>query len=65
MRFRAERDGVTLEEIYAATAAGHPAGRLGDPAEFGDICAFLCSAQAGYLTGQNILFDGGNYRGLL
>lgn len=36
-----------------------PAGRLGDPAEFGDACAFLCSASAGYITGQSLLIDGG------
>lgn len=36
-----------------------PARRFGDPAEFGDTCAFLCSASAGYITGQNILIDGG------
>lgn len=39
------------------------AGRVGDPAELGALCAFLCSAQAGYLTGQNILIDGGLYPG--
>ncbi|MCZ6763979.1 MAG: SDR family oxidoreductase, partial [Alphaproteobacteria bacterium] len=38
-----------------------PAGRFGDPAEFGDTCAFLCGTQAGYITGQNILIDGGRY----
>jgi len=43
--------------------AGIPAGRFGDPAEFGALCAFLCSAQAGYLTGQNILIDGGAFPG--
>lgn len=42
-------------EIIAAI----PAKRLGDPAEFGDACAFLCSASAGYIIGQNILIDGG------
>jgi 3-oxoacyl-[acyl-carrier protein] reductase len=42
-----------------------PAGRIGDPAEFGEACAFLCSAQAGYITGQNILIDGGAYPGTL
>jgi 3-oxoacyl-[acyl-carrier protein] reductase len=40
-----------------------PASRFGDPDEFGQLCAYLCSAQAGYLTGQNILIDGGAYRG--
>ena len=42
-----------------ATAAG----RFGDPREFGAICAFLCSVQAGYIAGQNILVDGGAYPG--
>jgi 3-oxoacyl-[acyl-carrier protein] reductase len=40
-----------------------PAGRLGDPAEFGDACAYLCSAQASFITGQNFLIDGGAYPG--
>jgi 3-oxoacyl-[acyl-carrier protein] reductase len=40
-----------------------PAGRFGTPEEFGAICAFLCSVQAGYITGQNILPDGGLYPG--
>ena len=40
-----------------------PAGRFGTPDEFGAACAFLCSAQAGYLTGQNLLIDGGAYPG--
>jgi 3-oxoacyl-[acyl-carrier protein] reductase len=38
---------------------------MGGPAEFGDCCAWLCSAQAGYLTGQNVLIDGGLYPGTL
>ena len=42
-----------------------PARRFGDPAEFGEMCAFLCGARAGFITGQNILLDGGEYRGLL
>ena len=41
----------------------NPAGRFGDPHEFGEVCAFLCSVQAGYITGQNILMDGGAYPG--
>jgi 3-oxoacyl-[acyl-carrier protein] reductase len=40
-----------------------PAGRPGDPDEFGAICAFLCSQQAAYITAQNILMDGGVYPG--
>jgi len=43
--------------------AEHPAGRFGDPQEFGQLCAYLCSAQAGYITGQNLLIDGGKYSG--
>jgi 3-oxoacyl-[acyl-carrier protein] reductase len=42
-----------------------PAGRFGDPAEFGDLCAFVCSAQAGFITGHNFLIDGGTYPGTL
>ena len=41
------------------------AGRLGRPDEFGDACAFLCSAQAGFISGQNLQLDGGSYEGLL
>jgi 3-oxoacyl-[acyl-carrier protein] reductase len=40
-----------------------PAGRFGDPTEFGQVCAFICSTQASYLVGQNILLDGGAYPG--
>ena len=47
----------------AERAAANPAGRFGDAAEFGDACAYLCSAQAGYITGQNFLLDGGAYQG--
>lgn len=46
-------------QFYAAQCAG----RIGDPAEFGATCAFLCSAHAGYISGQNILLDGGQYPG--
>jgi 3-oxoacyl-[acyl-carrier protein] reductase len=42
-----------------------PAQRFGDPAEFGALCAFLCSRHAGYITGQNLLLDGGQFPGLL
>ena len=43
--------------------ASIPAKRLGDPAEFGAACAFLCSTQAGFITGQNLLVDGGAFPG--
>ncbi len=57
--------GVTLEEAYREIAGTIAAGRLGRPEEIGDTCAFLCSAQAGYLSGQNIQLDGGSYEGLV
>jgi 3-oxoacyl-[acyl-carrier protein] reductase len=56
--------GVTLDEAYADIAATIAAGRLGRPEEFGDACAFLCSAQAGFISGQSISLDGGSYGGL-
>ena len=55
----AKRAGITIDKIEASVAAEIPAKRLGTPEEFGQICAFLCSAHAGYITGQNILVDGG------
>lgn len=59
----AETKKQTVEEAAAARKAIIPARRFGDPAEFGAACAFLCSAQAGYITGQNLLIDGGNFPG--
>jgi 3-oxoacyl-[acyl-carrier protein] reductase len=59
----AKNAGVTEEEAKAQRLKSIPAGRLGDPAEFGDACAYLCSAQASYVTGQNFLIDGGAYPG--
>lgn len=56
---------ITVEEAYAHMAKSIAAGRLGTPEEFGDACAFLCSAQAGYISGQNIQLDGGSYAGLM
>ncbi len=52
-----------IEEEYAAGAKAHPAGRFGTAEEFGMMCAFLCSVHAGYMTGQNVLMDGGQYPG--
>ena len=52
---------VSEAENRARLAADIPAGRLGTAEEFGQICAFLCSVHAGYLTGQNIPVDGGLY----
>ena len=59
----AEQQGQSVEQIAADRMAKIPARRFGDPAEFGAACAFLCSAQAGYITGQNLLIDGGNFPG--
>ncbi|MFO1216782.1 MAG: SDR family oxidoreductase [Burkholderiaceae bacterium] len=59
----AAKTGKSVEELKEARKATVPAGRYGTPEEFGQICAFVCSAQAGYLTGQNILLDGGAYPG--
>lgn len=55
--------GKSLEETYAARRLQIPAKRFGNPAEFGAVCAFLCSAHASYMTGQNVLLDGGNFPG--
>jgi len=60
---RAAKSGKSFEEEYAAGAKAHPAGRFGTGEEFGMMCAFLCSVHAGYMTGQNILMDGGQYPG--
>ncbi len=49
-------------EVAAERAALVPAGRFGTPEEFGQVCAFLCSVHAGYITGQSLLLDGGLYR---
>ena len=61
----AGRSGQPPEDFAEAARARIPARRFGTPEEFGAVCAFLCSAQAGYLTGQNILIDGGTFPGLL
>lgn len=59
----AAKRGVTFEQQIAERVKSIPAGRLGAPAELGDACAYLCSAQAGFITGQNLLLDGGAYPG--
>lgn len=56
--------GITLEEAYAEMAATIAAGRLGRPEEVGDACAFLCGAQAGFISGQSLHLDGGSYAGV-
>jgi len=59
--FAAEKAGTTVEDQAARQAAEIPAGRFGTAEEFGSTCAFLCSSHAGYITGQNIVLDGGLY----
>jgi 3-oxoacyl-[acyl-carrier protein] reductase len=61
--FNAQRQGKTVDAVRQALEKTIPAGRFGTPEEFGEACAFLCSAQASYLTGQNLLIDGGIYPG--
>ena len=55
--------GVSAEFAAEERRKQIPAGRFGEPEEFGEACAYLCSAQAGYITGQNFLIDGGSYPG--
>jgi 3-oxoacyl-[acyl-carrier protein] reductase len=57
--------GIDRTQARARIAATIPAGRMGTPEEFGAACAFLCGAQAGYITGQNLQLDGGAYAGLV
>jgi len=59
----AKMQGKPLEEVRLARMKGVPAGRFGTIEEFGALCAFVCSAQASYITGQNFLIDGGSYPG--
>ena len=59
----AQKSGQSVDVVRAQQAAQIPARRFGTAAEFGAVCAFLCSQQAAYLTGQNILLDGGAYPG--
>jgi 3-oxoacyl-[acyl-carrier protein] reductase len=62
---RAKLGGVSIGRAYDEMRASIAAGRLGRPDEVGDACAFLCSAQAGFISGQNLQLDGGSYAGLL
>jgi len=61
----AEQQGRSFDAIWKEREAQNPARRFGDPAEFGSACAFLCSTHASYITGQNLLIDGGAYPGTL
>jgi 3-oxoacyl-[acyl-carrier protein] reductase len=68
-RFLAERmmklEKISYEEARARIVDSIAAKRFGRPEEFGDACAFLCSDQAGFISGQNLQLDGGSYKGLI
>jgi len=61
----AAASGRSVDEERAAQIASGPARRMGRVEEFGAVCAFYCSAHAGYITGQNVLLDGGRFPGVL
>ncbi len=63
MQGAAEKSGRSVDELWAQRRDTVPARRFGSPEEFGAFCAFVCSVHAGYLTGQNLLIDGGVYPG--
>lgn len=61
MAVAAEKAGISTEQMIDQRRNSNPAGRFGEADEFGDACAYLCSAQAGFVTGQNFLMDGGAF----
>jgi 3-oxoacyl-[acyl-carrier protein] reductase len=63
MQHVSKTTGRSYDEVVAERRSSNPAGRFGTAEEFGHACAFLCSAHAGYITGQNLLLDGGHYPG--
>jgi 3-oxoacyl-[acyl-carrier protein] reductase len=65
VRTVAEAQGKPFDEVWQTRMESNPAGRFGDPAEFGAACAFLCGTSAGFITGQNLLLDGGAFPGTL
>ena len=60
LQVQANNAGVSFNELLATRSEANPAGRIGIPYEFGEACAFLCGANAGFMTGQNLLMDGGS-----
>ncbi len=58
---QAEKAGKSVDDLLRERAQGTPAGRVGDPSEFGDACVFLCAASSGFIVGQNLLLDGGAF----
>jgi 3-oxoacyl-[acyl-carrier protein] reductase len=65
IEFEARRQNISFEEMLAKRSAANPAGRVGDPEEFGAACAFLCAASSGFIVGQNLLLDGGAFNSTL
>ena len=63
MSERAKAQNISMDDAAGQLAETIPAKRLGNPDDFGAACAFLCSSQAGFITGQNILIDGGAFPG--
>jgi 3-oxoacyl-[acyl-carrier protein] reductase len=63
--FQAKQKGISPDQALAARRAELPAKRFGDPLEVGRLCAYLCSAHAGYISGQSILIDGGAHPQLM
>jgi 3-oxoacyl-[acyl-carrier protein] reductase len=57
----AQKLGRNVDELIQERAKGSPAGRVGDPAEFGEACVFLCAASSGFIVGQNLVLDGGAF----
>lgn len=61
----ADKDGISVDEARQRIAQTVAAKRMGSPEEFGEACAFLCSKQASFISGQNLQLDGGSYAGLI
>ena len=61
IEYEARRQNISFEEMLARRGQSNPTGRVGDPAEFGNACAFLCAASSGFIVGQNLLLDGGAF----
>jgi 3-oxoacyl-[acyl-carrier protein] reductase len=62
---RAQTEGITLEKAMEAQASSNPMKRIGKPQELAGMVAFLCSDRAGFITGENVLIDGGAYQGTM
>ena len=65
VRFNSEKSGVDFTDLFEQGKQNIPVARYGDPAEFGELCAYLCSDQVVYVSAQNLVTDGGAYPGTL